>query len=63
MDLCSETIAGRKATVRLASKSLTILVPMESHGVKYRHSHVADVILQIGWEITCLSDEYLLSSL
>ena len=39
-----------RLVVRLASKSLTVPVPKEHHDVEYRHSRVADIILQIGWE-------------
>ena len=37
-------------SARLASKSLTVPVLKEHHDVEYRHSRVADIILQIGWE-------------
>ena len=31
-------------------KNLTVPVAMKHHRVECRHSHVADIILQIGWE-------------
>ena len=54
-----EAIASRKAvekylscheSARLASKSLTIPIPKEHHSIELRNSHIADIILQVGWE-------------
>ena len=56
----------------LRTRSLTVPVPKELHNVEYKHSRVADIILQVGWETitshtVCgqlyYSGEYLLSSL
>ena len=34
----------------LQTRSLTVPVPKELHNVEYKHSRVADIILQVGWE-------------
>ena len=51
---CWQKIHGKIVVLsqlaRLASKSLTVPVPKEHHGVEYRYSRVADIILQTGWE-------------
>ena len=51
---CWQKIRGKKSSyrysARLALKSLTVPVLKEHHDVEYRHSRVADIILQIGWE-------------
>ena len=41
----------------LAWKSLTIPVPKEHHNIKCRHSCVAGIILQIGWETSTIHGE------
>ena len=38
--------------------SQTIPILEEHHDVEYRHSHVADTILQIGWETNTSHAEY-----
>ena len=35
----------------VASKSLTVPIPLDYHGVEYRHSSVADINLKVGWGI------------
>ena len=39
-----------KTRFRCEELDLTIPFPKEHHGIEYRHSRIADIILQIVWE-------------
>ena len=69
---CWLKIRGKSScreSAMLALNNLTVPVPKLHHDVEYRYSRVADIILQISWEISTVqynsqsSSEYLLSSL